>query len=186
MAIITDPDNLDRFQVLVDYENEVISIRAANTDTASVIVAPSTDGIQRSGENALYAVGRNFGGGGSGVEPGQFLVTVDGPNINHWTVTGLDGNTGIFVDPTTLGTFNGYVTDGTQGIVERFNEESAVGNYQYVYQDAGSDVDLFILKNKTSPTDTGYQWLSIRDFTLPNDNQQLLVFQIEDRNSNIF
>ncbi|MHA2403823.1 MAG: hypothetical protein ACXADH_12580, partial [Candidatus Kariarchaeaceae archaeon] len=77
-------------------------------------------------------------------------------------------------------------TDGTQGIVERFNEESAIGNYQYVYQDAGSDVDLFILKNKTSPTDTGYQWLSIRDFSLPNDNQQLLVFQIEDRNSNIF
>lgn len=115
MAIITDPDNLDRFQVLVDYENEVISIRAANTDTASVIVAPSTDGIQRSGENALYAVGRNFGGGGSGVESGQFLVTVDGPNINHWTVTGLDGNTGIFVDPTTLGTFNGYVTDGVAG-----------------------------------------------------------------------
>ena len=115
MAIITDPDNLDRFQVLVDYENEKISIRAANTDTASVVVAPSTDGIQRSGENALYAVGRNFGGGGSGVESGQFLVTVDGPNINHWTVTGLDGNTGIFVDPTTLGSFNSYVLNGVNG-----------------------------------------------------------------------
>jgi hypothetical protein len=42
------------------------------------------------------------------------------------------------------------------------------------------------MKNKTSATDTGYQWLSIRDFSLPDDNQQLLVFQIEDRNSNIF
>ena len=114
MAIVTDPDNLDRFQVLVDYENEKISIRAADTETANVVVAPSTDGIQRSGEAALYAVGRDFSA--SGVESGQFLVTVDGPNINHWTVTGLDaGNTGIFVDPTTLGTFNGYVTDGVAG-----------------------------------------------------------------------
>jgi len=113
MAIITDPDNLDRFQVLVDYENERISIRAADTETANVVVAPSTDGIQRSGEAALYAVGRNFST--SGVASGQFLVTVDGPNINHWTVTGLDGTTGIFVDPTTLGNFNEYYTDGVAG-----------------------------------------------------------------------
>jgi hypothetical protein len=118
MAIITDPDNLDRFQVLVDYENELVSIRAVETQTA--IVAPSTGGIQRSGENALYDfVGnKNFstsGVGGVGVRSGDILVAVDGPNINHWPVTGLDGTTGIFVDPTTLGTFNSYVTNGING-----------------------------------------------------------------------
>ena len=103
--------------------------------------------------------------------------TIEIQNVVTLTITGFVDNSELFMRD---------ATDSTQGIVERFNEESAVGNYQYVYQDAGSDVDLFILKNKTSPTDTGYQWLSIRDFTLPNDNQQLLVFQIEDRNSNIF
>lgn len=103
--------------------------------------------------------------------------TIDIQNVVTLTITGFVDNSELFMR---------NATDGTQGIVERFNEESAIGNYQYVYQDAGSDVDLFIMKNKTSPTDTGYNWLSIRDFTLPNDNQQLLVFQIEDRNSNIF
>ena len=103
--------------------------------------------------------------------------TIDIQNVVTLTITGFVDNSELFMRD---------ATDGTQNIVERFNEESAIGNYQYVYQDAGSEVDLFIMKNKTSPGDTGYQWLSIRDFSLPNDNQQLLVFQIEDRNSNIF
>ena len=127
MAIITDPDNLDRFQVLVDYENEVISIRAVETQTQ--IVAPSTGGIQRSGENAVYDFVGNkdftsSGIGGVGVRSGDILVTVDGPNINHWPVTGLDGTTGIFVDPTTLGTFNPYTTNGVLG--ETFTGSYAV------------------------------------------------------------
>jgi hypothetical protein len=103
--------------------------------------------------------------------------TIDIQNVVTLTITGFVDNSELFMRD---------ATDGTQNIVERFNEESAVGNYQYVYQDAGSEVDLFIMKNKTSPTDTGYNWLSIRDFSLPEDNQQLLVFQVEDRNSNIF
>lgn len=118
MAIITDPDNLDRFQVLVDYENELISIRAVETQTP--IVAPSTGGIQRSGEGALYDfVGNknftNSGVGGVGVRSGDILVVIDGPNINHWPVTGLDGTSGIFVDTGTLGQFNSYITDNING-----------------------------------------------------------------------
>lgn len=115
MAIITDPDNLDRFQVLVDYENEKISIRAADTETANAPVLPSTGGMQTSGEGVLYDPQRNFST--SGVESGQLLVTVNGPNINHWTVTGLYGTTGIGVDTGTLGQFNEYVTNGVAGPV---------------------------------------------------------------------
>ena len=115
MAIITDPDDLDRFQVLVDYENEKISIRAADTETANAPVLPSTGGMQTSGEGVLYDPQRNFST--SGVESGQLLVTVDGPNINHWTVTGLYGTTGIGVDTGTLGQFKEYVTNGVAGPV---------------------------------------------------------------------
>ena len=103
--------------------------------------------------------------------------TIDIQNVVTLTITGFVDNSELYMRD---------ATDATSPITTRFNEESAVGNYQYVYQDAGSEVDLFIMKNKTSATDTGYQWLSIRDFSLPDDNQQLLVFQIEDRNSNIF
>jgi hypothetical protein len=58
MAIITDPDNLDRFQVLVDYENERISIRAI--DTASPKVAPKADGVQASGGDTLTDAAQSF------------------------------------------------------------------------------------------------------------------------------
>ena len=134
MAIITDPDNLDRFQVLVDYENERISIRAADTNTPNLVVAPSTGGIQRSGENALYDFVGNKNFTTSGVQSGHYLVTVDGPNINHWTVTGLDGNTGIFVDPTTLGVFNPYSTNGITG-------ELYTGSYGVFSGSGGSVTD---------------------------------------------
>jgi len=134
MAIITDPDNLDRFQILVDYENEKMSIRAADTETSNLVVAPSTGGIQRSGENALYDFVGNKNFSTSGVQSGQFLVCVDGPNINHWTVTGLDGTTGIFVDPTTLGVFNPYATDGVTG-------ELFTGSYGVFSGSGGSVTD---------------------------------------------
>lgn len=116
MAIITDPDNLDRFQVLVDYEGEKISIRAVESSVD--IVAPSTGGLQVSGEGVLYDVNttKNFtasGVGGVGVRSGDVLVVVDGPNINHWEVTGLYGTTGIGVDTGTLGKFKEYYNNGT-------------------------------------------------------------------------
>ena len=45
MAIITDPDSLDRFQVLVDYENEFISIRPVNTAAPQIAPQASGSGI---------------------------------------------------------------------------------------------------------------------------------------------
>ena len=128
---------------------------------------------------------------------GQDLI-INATNGTLTTLSATTGNAGdtVTVTATVTLTITGFVdnselyardaTDATIGIVERFNEESAVGNYQYVYNDPGSDIDLFIMKNQTSPTDTGYQWLSIRDFTLPSDAQTLQVFQIIERNSNIF
>lgn len=133
----------------------------------------------------------------SGSPGGEDLV-INATNGTLTTLTATTGDPGdtVTVTATVTLTITGFVdnselyarnaTDATIGIVERFNEESVVGDYEYVYNDPGSQIDLFIMKNQTSPTDTGYQWLSIRDFTLPNTAQTLQIFQIIERNSNIF
>ena len=88
MAIITDPDSLDRFQVLVDYENEFISIRAV--DTSAPLISPKPTGQQFANDYVLTDGGIDFDA--SGVASGASLVIVEGPNINHWTITGVDVN----------------------------------------------------------------------------------------------
>jgi len=107
-------------------------------------------------------------------QPLAFLgATVDIEFVVTLNITG-------FVDGSEL--FMRDATTATNPIVTRFNENLATGSYQYVYSDPGSSVDLFVLKNKLNPSDTGYQWLSFRNFTLPQDNQSLQIFQIVDRN----
>lgn len=118
------------------------------------------------------------------------------PAASITATTGAAGSTVSFLSSFTL-TITGFVngselfmrnaTDGTTNIVERFNEESAIGSYEYTYDDALSLVDLFVLKATGNPTDPDpnnrpYQWLSFRDFELPSASQQLLVQQILDRN----
>jgi len=73
-------------------------------------------------------------------------------NATNGTLTTLSATTGFVGDTVTVTatvtlTITGFVdnselyarnaTDSPQGIVERFNEESAVGDYQYVYNDPG-------------------------------------------------
>lgn len=118
------------------------------------------------------------------------------PAASITATTGAAGSTVSFLSSFTL-TITGFVngselfmrnaTDGTTNIVERFNEESAVGSYEYTYDDALSLVDLFVLKATGDPTDPDknnrpYQWLSFTNFSLPSTSQQLLVQQVLDRN----
>jgi len=118
------------------------------------------------------------------------------PAASITATTGAAGSTVSFLSSFTL-TITGFVngselfmrnaTEETTNIVERFNEESAVGSYEYTYDDALSLVDLFVLKaigdpNAPDKNDRPYQWLSFRDFELPSASQQLLVQQILDRN----
>jgi len=177
MAIITDPDNLDRFQVLVDYENERISIRAINT--ASPKVAPKADGIQVSGGAVLTDAAQSFTS--SGVAVGDTLVIVEGPNINHWPITAT-GVTTLTVETGTLGAFannytgqyavypatGGQVTDGAtlQAIYSFLKEEWKT---QASSGDAGALTDLiqfiFPLESITreqfeigGPTHSNWDW----------------------------
>jgi hypothetical protein len=154
MAIITDPDNLDRFQVLVDYENEFISIRAV--DTSAPIISPKPTGQQFANDYVLTDGGIDFDA--SGVASGASLVIVEGPNINHWTITGVDvnGDPGsIGVETGVLGPFSnnytgqyavypaagGAVTDGAtlQAIYSFLKEEWKT---QFSSGDAGALTDL--------------------------------------------
>jgi hypothetical protein len=177
MAIITDPDNLDRFQVLVDYEGELISIRAV--DTQSPKVAPKASGVQVSGGAVLTDASQSFTA--SGVAVGDTLVVVEGPNINHWPITAT-GTTTLTVETGTLGPFNnnytgqyavypatgGQVTDGAtlQAIYSFLKEEWKT---QASSGDAGALTDLiqfiFPLESITreqfeigGPTHSNWNW----------------------------
>ena len=141
-------------------ESGATPVDLINSTTGSVIVQ------FQGGDSPSTGTGSNPNGG-----------SIEIQNVVTLTITGFVDNSELYARDATTSTID---------IVERFNEESVAGNYQYVYQDPGSDIDLFIMKNKTFAEDTGYNWLAIREFELPSTDQQLLVFQIEDRNSNIF
>jgi hypothetical protein len=100
MAIITDPDNLDRWQVLVDYVDQKIGIKPILSDDNKV--DPHTDGIATSGTSFFTSAGANFTS--SGVAVGDILTIAEGRNIDHWTVTGVTVGDEIGVN----GTFYAY------------------------------------------------------------------------------
>jgi hypothetical protein len=92
MAIITDPDSLDRYQVLVDYVNQKIGIKPI--DSASPKVDLKINGVTGgSGSNVFSGV--DFGG--SGVTAGDILTILEGGDINHWVVASTLGTTGVTV-----------------------------------------------------------------------------------------
>ena len=136
MAIVTDPDNLDRFQVLVDYENEFISIK--NIDTATPLAGPNPTGVQVAGGEVLTDNTAGLDFTASGVAAGDVLVIYEGTNINHWPITARTANT-ITVETGILGAFadnytgqyvvcdsgNGFAADGAtlQAVYSFLKEE---------------------------------------------------------------
>ena len=107
--------------------------------------------------------------------------TIDVQSVVTLTITGFVDNSELYA--------RNHTENQSDPIVERFNEENVSNNYEYVYNagaEVGSTIDLFIMKNQTSPTDTGYKWLSFEDFPLAQSNSQLFVTQIIERNANIF
>ena len=146
------------------------SDESGNTPVDLINCTPNAVIYQQQGVSApSTGAGSNPAGGSIEV---QAVVTL--------TITGFVDNSELYARD---------ATDLTTNIVERFNEESAVGNYEYTYnasENVGAEIDLFIMKNQTSATDTGYQWLSFRDFPLPQSDNQLFVTQIRERNANLF
>lgn len=125
MAIITDPDNLDRLQVLVDYYNQKIGIKPVNSTTPVVaynLIAET--GTGRTQGDAAYPysfqdTSKDFSA--SGVASGDILTILNGQNVDHWTITGLVGVTGLLVDSPFGATgetdINYAVLDSTGGTV---------------------------------------------------------------------
>ena len=100
MAIITDPDNLDRWQVLVDYVNQTIGIKPILSQSNKV--DPHTDGVATSGSSFFSSASADFTT--SGVVAGDILTVAEGSNINHWAITGVTAGDELGVN----GTFYAY------------------------------------------------------------------------------
>ncbi|MHA1287969.1 MAG: hypothetical protein ACTSPB_11260 [Candidatus Thorarchaeota archaeon] len=99
MAIITDPDNLDRLQVLVDYYNQKIGIKPVFSTTPLVnynLLAETGVG-ETQGDQAYPYAFKAASFAGSGVASGDILTILNGQNIDHWTITGLVDSTGLLV-----------------------------------------------------------------------------------------
>jgi len=99
MAIITDPDNLDRLQVLVDYYNQKIGIKPVFSTTPLVDynLQAETGVGETQGDQAYPYAFKAASFAGSGVASGDILTILNGQNIDHWTITGLVGSTGLLV-----------------------------------------------------------------------------------------
>jgi hypothetical protein len=96
MVFVTDPDNVDRFQVAVDPLGERISVRGLGTTRVHLATTGNTNGTFTFGDsNASFVA--------SGVAIGDTLAIISSDVANvvgHYTVTGTVTATGIEVDQT--------------------------------------------------------------------------------------
>ena len=94
MIFVSDPDNLDRFEVAVDPLGEKLSIRGLGTPRVDLSLTGDTVGTTIFGDSDA-----NFTA--SGVVNGDILSVISadtGDIIGHYTVTGTVTTTGIDVD----------------------------------------------------------------------------------------
>ena len=98
MSLVTDPDNLDRFQVCVDPIAETISIKGLGTERHAVDQTGDSDGT-----STFTDAGANFTT--DSVIVGDILTIIsdpadDGGIIGHYRVTSGIGTTTLVVDRT--------------------------------------------------------------------------------------
>ena len=96
MSIVTDPDDLDRFQVAVDPIAQTISLRGLGTERHAVDITGDSDGT-----TTFTDAGANFTG--DGVVAGDVLTIIsdpadDGGIIGHYRVVGSVTATTFVVD----------------------------------------------------------------------------------------
>ncbi len=94
MAIITDPDDLDRWQVVIDPVDQRIWLRAVGDARFS---APRTNGSPADNGSVLTSAGSNFTT--DGVQIGDLLVVNSGNNIGIFNVSAV-GTTTVTVSET--------------------------------------------------------------------------------------
>lgn len=94
MAIIVDPDNLDRFQVIFGTEIQQISIR----DVGVVVSSQSATGTTSSGTSTFTDSGASFIV--DGVAVGDVIAIVTGATAGHYVVASVDSATQLTVEET--------------------------------------------------------------------------------------
>jgi hypothetical protein len=143
MAIVTDPDNLDRFQVAVDPTNEEVSIRAHG----AIRTAKRTDG-DVNGATTFDAAGADFVT--DLVAQGDILTIVKGTNIGHYTVDSVTDLNTLEIQETFPDTGEGA------GQTFRINQTKAVGGASENLADGVTLQALYsFLKEEWDTFDTG-------------------------------
>jgi hypothetical protein len=143
MSIVTDPDDLDRFQVAVDPTNEFISLRGLGTART----AKSTAG-DVTGASAYQALGETFQT--DGVIAGDILTIVSGTNIGHYTVATIPTETTL--------TINETFPDAAEGAGQTFRIDApeATGGATPAVADGVTQQALYsFLKEEWRTFDTG-------------------------------
>lgn len=114
MAIVTDPDDLDRWQVLVDPVGETISIRGLSTVRGSQQDTGETNGTTTFEDltNGNFVV--------DGVVQGDILTIISGNGIGHYEVQSVTDADTLIVDRAINGT--------ASNITYRINLPSSVGS----------------------------------------------------------
>ena len=96
MAFVTDPDNLDRYQVCVNAIAETISIRGLGTNVSSA----SNDGTTN-GTTTFEAASADFVT--DAVAPGDILTLVSGSGAGHYVVASVSDLNTLIVETTIPG-----------------------------------------------------------------------------------
>jgi len=95
MAIIVDPDNMDRFQVVFGTNTQKLSLYPVG----ATLTAEATDGTTLGAGLSFTAAGATFST--NGVAPGDVLVILTGADAGHWIIDTVDSETALTLTATT-------------------------------------------------------------------------------------
>lgn len=143
MSFVTDPDDLDRFQVAIDPINQTISIRGHGP----IRVAKATDG-DVSAASTFDSAGSTFIT--DSVTAGDILTIVSGTNIGHYTVASVGSETQLTISETFAD------TGEAAGQTFRINEADTTGIVAATVGDGVTLQALYsFLKEEWRTFDTG-------------------------------
>jgi len=146
MAIIVDPDNLTRRQVIFGTENQQVSIRDVGTVVSSALLDQSGGLCTSSSLWFTGSAGTDFVT--NGATAGDTLCIFDGEDAGHWIIGTVDSETVLTMDSTVhTGSFagssvNAYdVRDTTGGTVVDGITEQAI--YSFAKEEWRTDSEVF-------------------------------------------
>lgn len=122
MAVIIDPDNLDRNQVIFGTSNSKISLYPVGTISSNASASGST-GVTSAGTKTFTVSGATFTTS-TAVSPGQILVLKNKADAGHYVIASVDSATQLTLSDTS---FTGYQANFTGATGITYEIRSATG-----------------------------------------------------------